>query len=41
MGYFGLATPVATYGRLATISCNGDSAVELLEVLAPEPTAPT
>jgi hypothetical protein len=34
---FQLDMPVATYGRLATIFCRGEPAVELLEVVAPEP----
>lgn len=34
---FELAVPVTTYGRLATIFCADEPAVELLEVVAPEP----
>ncbi len=37
MGWFGLERPRPTYGRLAIIHCNGRPAVELLEVVAPEP----
>ena len=33
----GLASPLATYGRTAFIYCDGYPAVELLEILAPEP----
>lgn len=33
---FGAPTATVTYGRLATIFCNGEPAVELLEVIAPE-----
>jgi chorismate-pyruvate lyase len=36
MHWFGLSTPVRTYGRIATIHCNGNPAVELLEIGAPE-----
>ena len=32
MTYFGTG-PMEAYGRLATIHCNGDAAVELLEVV--------
>lgn len=32
---FGTATPQTTYGRTAIIHCNGEPAVELLEVVAP------
>ena len=35
MQYFGLSEPTVVYGRVATISCNGDPAVELLEISAP------
>jgi chorismate-pyruvate lyase len=33
---FGLAKPLATYGRTAFIYCDGYPAVELLEIVAPE-----
>jgi chorismate-pyruvate lyase len=33
---FGIAKPLATYGRTAFIYCDGYPAVELLEVVAPE-----
>jgi hypothetical protein len=36
MKWFALASPVATYGRLALIYCDGQPAVELLEIVAPE-----
>jgi chorismate-pyruvate lyase len=36
MEWFGLDRPKPTYGRLAIIHCNGQPAVELLEVVAPE-----
>lgn len=39
LSWFGLATPVPTYGRLALIHCDGHAAVELLEIVAPEPAA--
>jgi chorismate-pyruvate lyase len=39
MGWFGLERPQPTYGRLAYIHCNGQPAVELLEIVAPEPAA--
>ncbi len=32
---FGVAPDVATYGRTALIHCNGEPAVELLEIVAP------
>jgi chorismate-pyruvate lyase len=35
MNSFGLALPTTTYGRTALIYCNGDPAVELLEIIAP------
>jgi chorismate-pyruvate lyase len=38
MRWFGLSKPEITYGRLALIHCDGQPAVELLEVVAPEPT---
>ena len=34
---FGLDRPVTTYGRLAYIHCDEQPAIELLEVVAPEP----
>jgi chorismate-pyruvate lyase len=40
MRWFGLERPQATYGRLACIHCNGQPAVELLEIVAPAETAP-
>jgi hypothetical protein len=36
MNWFGLTKPMPTYGRLAYIHCDGQRAVELLEVVAPE-----
>jgi len=36
MDWFQLSTPVPTYGRLALIYCDGQPAVELLEIVAPE-----
>ncbi len=33
----GLASPLATYGRTAFIYCDGYPAVELLEIVSPEP----
>jgi chorismate-pyruvate lyase len=36
MEWFGLARPTPTYGRLALIHCDGQPAVELLEIVAPE-----
>lgn len=36
MQWFGLDTPRPTYGRLAWIYYNGQPAVELLEIVAPE-----
>lgn len=33
--YFGLNGPTATYGRTALIHCNGEPAVELLEIVTP------
>jgi chorismate-pyruvate lyase len=33
---FGLAAPLATYGRTAFIYCDGFPAVELLEIVSPE-----
>lgn len=35
MGWFGLDSPRPVYGRLALIHCDGEPAVELLEVVAP------
>ncbi len=40
MEHFGLAEPMPTYGRLAYIHCDEKPAIELLEVVAPEETAP-
>jgi chorismate-pyruvate lyase len=37
MKWFGLVRPRPTYGRLALIHCDGQPAVELLEIVAPEP----
>jgi chorismate-pyruvate lyase len=37
MAWFGIDQPVPTYGRLALIHCDGQPAVELLEIVAPEP----
>jgi chorismate-pyruvate lyase len=34
--WFGLSKPETTYGRLAIIHCDGQPAVELLEIVAPE-----
>ncbi len=36
---FGLDEPVVTYGRTAIIHCNGEPAVELLEIVAPDSSA--
>lgn len=36
MGWFGMSEPSPVYGRLAYIHCDGQPAVELLEVIAPE-----
>lgn len=38
MEWFKLEHPLPTYGRLAVIHCNNKPAVELLEIVAPEPT---
>jgi chorismate-pyruvate lyase len=38
--WFNLTTPHVTYGRLALIHCDGKPAIELLEIVAPEPMAP-
>jgi chorismate-pyruvate lyase len=35
---FGLARPQITYGRTAFIYCDGYPAIELLEIVSPEPT---
>jgi len=32
---FGLAAPETTYGRAAVIDCNGEPAIELLEIVTP------
>lgn len=32
---FQLARPATTYGRTATIECNGEPAIELIEIVAP------
>jgi chorismate-pyruvate lyase len=37
MNWFGLSEPSLTYGRLAYIHCDGQPAIELLEIVAPEP----
>jgi chorismate-pyruvate lyase len=37
---FGLAQSRLTFGRTATIECNGEPAVELLEIVAPLPVPP-
>ncbi|MBI2805915.1 MAG: hypothetical protein HYX68_13120 [Planctomycetes bacterium] len=39
MQWFGLSRPEITYGRLAMIHCDGKPAIELLEIVAPEPPA--
>jgi chorismate-pyruvate lyase len=36
MRWFGLDRPTPTFGRLAIIHCDGQPAVELLEIVAPE-----
>ncbi len=36
MAWFGIDQPRPTYGRLAYIHCNEKSAIELLEIVAPE-----
>lgn len=36
MGWFGVDSPKPTYGRLAYIHCDGQPAIELLEIVAPE-----
>ncbi len=35
MQWFGLAEPTPTYGRLAIIHCDGQPAIELLEIVSP------
>ena len=37
MEWFGVEQPQPTYGRLAYIHCDGQPAIELLEIVAPEP----
>ena len=37
MEWFGLKQPRQTFGRLAYIHCDGQPAIELLEIVAPEP----
>ncbi len=32
---FGLSSPEVTYGRAAVIDCNGEPAIELLEIVTP------
>jgi chorismate-pyruvate lyase len=39
MEWFGLTRLEPTYGRLAIIHCDGQPAIELLEIVAPETTA--
>jgi hypothetical protein len=34
-GIFGLTSPRITYGRAAVIDCNGEPAIELLEIVTP------
>jgi chorismate-pyruvate lyase len=36
MQWFDLKTPVAAYGRLALIHCDGKPAIELVEIVTPE-----
>ncbi len=36
MEWFGLTAPRVTYGRQALIHCDGEPAIELLEIVAPE-----
>ena len=36
MGWFGLPAPTPAYGRLALIHCDGQPAIELLEIVASE-----
>ena len=36
MQWFGLSKPEAAYGRLALIYCDGQPAIELLEIVTPE-----
>jgi hypothetical protein len=35
MEWFGLSEPISTFGRLAYIHCDGQPAIELLEIVAP------
>ncbi len=35
--WFGLQAPEPTYGRLAVLFCDGTPAIEVLEIVAPEP----
>ncbi|MCA9215870.1 MAG: hypothetical protein KDB27_22545 [Planctomycetales bacterium] len=37
-GLFKLKAPTETYGRTAIIHCDGEPAIELLEIVSPEPT---
>jgi hypothetical protein len=37
MRWFGLDSPAVTYGRLAIIHCDEKPAIELVEIVAPEP----
>lgn len=37
MEWFGLKSPTATFGRLAVITCDDQPAIEVLEIVAPEP----
>lgn len=39
MEAFHLDKPITTYGRLALIHCDGEPAIELLEIMAPETAA--
>jgi len=39
MQWFGINEPTPTYGRLAYIHCDGQPAIELLEIVAPERVA--
>ncbi len=41
MGWFNLERPETTYGRLALIYCDGKPAIEVLEIVAPEPPRTT
>jgi chorismate-pyruvate lyase len=40
MEWFGLERPQPAYGRLAYIHCDGQPAIELLEIVAPETRTP-